>query len=223
MAAPARGRLGCRAIAAILSLLSLGLLLVVAVVDPELAGRLVSEDNPVEWLQVAFAVGSGVLAFAHGRAARRAGQTATLDVAIVAAMALICIGEIDLDRVLFGTQIISTRFFVSPRYALAARAAAALVVVGAPLAAAAWLLAHWRHLWGAIVNALHQPWGQVAAFGMALMLAVEVVERPLSSIKLLPRNFAEEVLEFVAALCIFVGLAARRRDISKTDNDQTNI
>jgi hypothetical protein len=109
---------------------------------------------------------------------------------------------------------------VSPRYPLAARAVAALVVVGAPLAAATWLLAHWRHLWGAIVDALHQPWGQVAAFGMALMLAVEVVERPLSHIELLPRNFAEEVLEFVAALCIFVGLAARRRDISKTDNDQ---
>jgi hypothetical protein len=104
MADPARGRLGCRAIAAILSLLALGLLLVVAVVDPELAGRLVSEDNPVEWLQVALAAGSGVLAFVHGRAAWRAGQTATLDVAIVAAMALICIGETDLDRVLFGTR-----------------------------------------------------------------------------------------------------------------------
>jgi RND family efflux transporter MFP subunit len=48
---------------------------------------------------------------------------------------------------------------------------------------------------------------------MALMLMVEVIERPLAHIEAPPRNFVEEVLELVAALCIFVGLAARRRDM----------
>ena len=208
-----RGRLGCRAVAAILSLLAIGVLLVITVLDRELAGRLGSEDSLVESLQVVFAAGAGILAFGHGRAARRAGQPATLDVAIVAAMAMICIGEVDLDRLLFGTKVISTRFFVNPGYPLAARALAVLVVAGVPLAVAVWLLAHWRSLGAAVVDGLRRPWGQVAAAGVGLMLLVELVEKPLGHIEVLPRNFAEEALEFVSALCIFVGLVARRGDM----------
>jgi RND family efflux transporter MFP subunit len=208
-----RGRLDCRAVAVVLSLLAIALLVVVTVLDPELATRVVSEDHLVEWLQVAFAAGAAILAFRHGRAARQAGQPATLEVAIVAAMVAICIGEVDLDRMVFGTKIISTRFFVSPRYPLAARALAVLVVVGAPLAVAAWLLGHWRYLWEGVVDGLRRPWGQVAAFGMGLMLLVEVFERPLGHLEMLPRSFAEEALELVSTLCIFVGLVARRGDM----------
>jgi RND family efflux transporter MFP subunit len=210
-----RGRLDCRAVAAVLSLLSIAVLLAVAVLDPELAGRLVSEDHLVEWLQVVLAAGAAGLAFGHGRAARRAGQPATFDVAVVAAMVVLCIGEVDLDRMVFGTKIISTRFFVTPRYPLEVRALAVLVVVGAPLAVAAWLLAHWRHLREGVVDGLRQPWGQAAAFGLALMLGVELLEKPLGHIEVLPRSFAEEALEFVSLLCIFVGLLARRRDMMK--------
>jgi RND family efflux transporter MFP subunit len=210
-----RGRFDCRVVAAILSLLAIALLLAAAVLDPELAGRVVREDHLVEWLQVALAAGAAVLAFRHGRAARHAGQPATLDVAIVAAMVAICVGEVDLDRMFFGTKIISTRFFVNPRYPLAVRALAVLVVVGAPLVVAAWLLGHWRRFAEGIVDALREPWGHAAGFGMGLMLVVELLEKPLGHIEALPRNFAEEALELVSALCIFVGLVARRRDMMK--------
>jgi hypothetical protein len=61
------------------------------------------------------------------------------------------------------------------------------------------------------MTGLRQPWGQTAAFGMALFLAVEVFEKQLSRISSLPQYFAEEVLELVGMICILVGVAARRR------------
>ncbi len=204
-------RLGCRAVAAILSVATILVLLGATLLDPVFAARLVDEGGAVELLQVAFAAAAGVMAFRQGRAARRAGEPATLEVAIVASMAALGIGELDLDRMIFGTKVVATRFFVSPRYPLALRALAVAVVVGPPLAVGVWCLRRFRYLWAAAMAGLRQPWGQVAAFGAVLSLAVEVVEKPLGRIGWLPPHFAEEVLECVAALCIFVGLAAGRR------------
>jgi len=80
------GRLGCRGVSVALSLVAIVVLLAISVRDPVLGGRLVDENNVVEWLQVVLCGGAAVLAFRQGRAARRAGQPATLEVAIVAAM-----------------------------------------------------------------------------------------------------------------------------------------
>ncbi|RPH78159.1 MAG: hypothetical protein EHM88_16515, partial [Candidatus Rokuibacteriota bacterium] len=147
MPALSSGGPDCRAVAAALSLLVVAALLAVTIHDPALSARLVAEGRFVESLQVVLAIGAGVLAFRQGRAARRAGRPATLEVGIVAAMAMICIGEIDLDRILFGTKVISTRFFVSPGHPLAERALAVAVIVGVPAALGVWLLIHVRQLW----------------------------------------------------------------------------
>ena len=208
---PSRERVGCRVAAAGLSVAAVVVLLAIAIRDPALARQLVSENNVVEWLQVVLAGTTGVLAFQDARAARRTGQPIALDVAIVGAMAIICIGEVDLDRVFFGTKIISTRFFVDGRRWIVWRALAVLVIVGAPLALGIWLLVHVRELWRSGMTGLRQPWGQTAAFGMALFLAVEVFEKKLSRISSVPQYFAEEVLELVGMICILVGVAARRR------------
>jgi multidrug efflux pump subunit AcrA (membrane-fusion protein) len=209
------GRPDCRAVAATLSLLVVAALLAVTIHDPALSARLVAEGRFVESLQVVLAIGAGVLAFRQGRAARRAGRPATLEVGIVAAMAMICIGEVDVDRMLFGTKVISTRFFVSPGYPLAERALAVTVIVGVPAAIGVWLLVHIRQLWQAGRDGLRQPWGQTAAFGMALFLVIEIVEKPLSNLTLFPRSFLEETLELVCTVCIFGGLVARRGAIMK--------
>jgi multidrug efflux pump subunit AcrA (membrane-fusion protein) len=190
-------------------------LLAVTVHDPALSARLVAEGSVVESLQVVLAIGAGVLALRQGRAARREGRPATLEVGIVAAMAMICIGEVDVDRMLFGTKVISTRFFVSPGYPLAERALAVAVIVGVPAAIGVWLLIHVRQLWQAGRDGLRQPWGQTAAFGMALFLVIEIVEKPLSNLTLFPRSFLEETLELVCTVCIFGGLVARRGAIMK--------
>jgi RND family efflux transporter MFP subunit len=204
-------RADCRAVAAVLGAGLIVALLVAALVDPDLAGRLVDEGGAIETLQVVLLAAAGILAFRQGRAARRAGQPATLEVAIVASMTGLCIGEVDLDRIIFGTKIIATRFFVSPEYPLSLRVLAVVIVVGPPLAVGAWLLARFDHLWSASRESLRQPWGQVAAFGAMLLLTVEVVEKALGRILWLPRNLAEEVLECVAAICIFVGLVTWRK------------
>jgi RND family efflux transporter MFP subunit len=205
----------CRAVAAALSLLVVAALLAVTIHDPALSARLVAEGGVVESLQVVLAFGAGVLALRQGRAARHAGRPATLEVGIVAAMAMICIGEIDLDRILFGTKVISTRFFVSSGHPLAERALAVAVIVGVPAALDVWLLIHVRQLWQVGRDGLRQPWGQTAAFGMALFLVVEIVEKPLSNLTWLPRSFVEETLELVCTVCIFGGLVARRGAIMK--------
>jgi RND family efflux transporter MFP subunit len=203
----------CRPAAAILSLLVVVALLAVAAHDPPLAAHLVGEGGLVEWLQIVLSIGAGALAVRQGRAARRAGRPATLEVAIVAAMAMLCIGEVDLDRMIFGTKVIATRFFVNPTYPLSARAVAVMVIVGVPAAVGIGLLIHVRHLWRAVSDGLRRPWGQAAASGMALFVVVELVETPLNHLSWLPPSFAEESLELVSALGIFVGLVARQRAI----------
>jgi RND family efflux transporter MFP subunit len=188
-------------------------LLMVTARDPALATRLVAEGGVVEWLQVILALGAGGLAALQGRRRLQAGRPVAFEVAVVTAMLMVCTGEVDLDRAIFGTKVISTRFFVNPGYSLALRALAVAGIVGVPVAVGVWLLTRWRHLWQAGLDGLRAPWGQSAGFGAALLLTVGIFEHPLEQISSLPPHFAEETLELVAALCIFAGLAARRRAI----------
>ena len=105
-------RLGCRAVAFLASLVAVTILVLLALHDSHLGAWLVRENGVVEWLQVVLMAIAGVLAARQGLAAKRRGEPFALEVAIVTAMTMICIGEIDLDRVLFGVKIIHTRFFV---------------------------------------------------------------------------------------------------------------
>lgn len=169
-----------------------------------------AEGDVVEWLQVMLLGAAGVLAARQGWLASQAGQAVALEVAIVAAMVMACIGEVDLDRAIFGTKVISTHFFLRARHPLALRALAALIVVGIPAAVGVWLLVRWHALWAAGLEGLRQPWGQTAACGAALFVLVEVLEYPINHIPWQPKYFVEETLELVSAICIFAGLVARR-------------
>jgi hypothetical protein len=210
MRSPSR-RLGCRATVATSCVLALLLLAAIAVSNPRLAESLVAEGAVVEWLQVMMMGAAGALAARQGWAAVRAGESAALEVAIVTTMVMITVGELDLDRVIVGTKIISTRFFVHPKYPLGLRALAVLIVVGAPVAVGLWLLTRWRQLTEAALAALREPWGHTAAFGLALYILTEVFERPIEHIRGQPQHFFEETLELISAIGIFGGLVARRR------------
>jgi RND family efflux transporter MFP subunit len=212
-ASTASRRPGCRAAAAVAGAGVLAALGTVAARDPARAQRLVAEHGAVEWLQVLLTVSAIGLTWLQARRARLAGRPVAFEVGVLTAMVLVAIGEVDLDRALFGTKVISTRFFVNPRYSLPIRALAVVVVVGVPFAVVAWLLTRWRFLWRTGVEALREPWGQTAAFGAVLFLTVEAVERPLGHLRPLPPHFAEESLELVAAICVFAGIAARGRAI----------
>lgn len=205
------GRLGCRATASILCGAAIATLLMIARWHPALAERLLAEGGIVEWLQVLLLGAAGVLAARQGWSARRAGRPVVLEVAIVTSMVMVCIGEVDLDRAIFGEKVISTYFLLYSDHPLALRALAALIVIGIPAAVGVWLLVRWRALWAAGLEGLRQPWGQTAVCGAALFVLIEILERPINHIPWQPRYFVEETLELVAAVCILAGLVARRR------------
>lgn len=204
------GRFGSRATALTFCGLALLVLSGTAVLDPGRAEALMAEHAIVEWLQVALMSGAAVLAARHGISAAATGRSTALDVAIVSSLGMAVIGEVDLDRVIFGTKLITTKFFVHPDHPLAVRALAVLVIVGVPVAVGLWLLTRWRALLAASLAGLREPWGQVAAFGAALYVFVQLFERPIDHIPWQPRNFIEEMLEFLSAICVFVGLVDRR-------------
>jgi hypothetical protein len=185
----------------------------VALVDPALAGRLTVENGVVEWIQVLLEGAAAVLFARHlARDAARVGRVSPLDVVVVASLVGLVIGEVDLDRLIFGTKIIATKFFVDARVALGWRLLAMLVVVGVPLAIGVFALvrirAFWRDGWAAIAR----PWGRVLAASVAVAVLTEVFEKPLGHVPGVPRYFLEELLELVAAIGFIVSAMGRRSD-----------
>jgi len=203
----------CETVAAALALIAVIALSAVALVDPALAGRLTVENGVVEWTQVLLEAAAAVLFARHlARDAARVGRVSPLDVVVVASLIGLVIGEVDLDRLIFGTKIIATKFFVDARVALGWRLLAMLVVVGVPLAIGVFALvrirAFWRDGWAAIA----QPWGRVLAASVAVAVLTEVFEKPLGHVPGVPRYFLEELLELVAAIGFLVSAMGRRSD-----------
>lgn len=183
--------------------------------DPALAARLVREDGPVEWMQAVLLVAALLMAVACGLALARLDHPVAVDVIMAAMMAGLAIGEMDLDKRLFGLKLISTKFFVNPSIPLGYRVLGILLVVGPPvvLAVYAWC---WRvELWSAALRALREPWGQVVFAGAVVLGFTEIFERQLGYLPGYPRNFLEEGLEVCAAVCFFLGLVARRHAIMR--------
>jgi RND family efflux transporter MFP subunit len=183
--------------------------------NPPFAAHFVREDGPVEWAQAVFLVASMVMALACGLALARVQRPVAADVVMAAMMAGLAIGELDLDKRLFGVKLVSTRFFVNPSIPLGYRVLGFLLVVGPPVALAlyAWW---WRaELWSTALRALREPWGQVLLAGSIVLVLTEIFERQLGHVPGFPRNFLEEVLEVCAAICFFLGLVARRHAIMR--------
>jgi hypothetical protein len=182
---------------------------VIAIVNSPLAVALVAEHSLVESLQVALLAAGGLLTARYAWNAARTGRPVALEIAIVTAIAMACISEVDLDRLLFGTKIIAKRFFLSAKTPLALRVLAFLAVVGVPAAVGIWLLMRWRTVRNQLVSALREPWGQTVAFGLVLYAMAQTLERPIDKISWNPHHLLEEAAELVAALCMFIALAAR--------------
>ena len=203
----------CETVAAALALITVAVLSAIAIVEPALAARLTVENGVVEWLQVLLDAGAALL-FGRElvRNARDTGRVSPLDLAIVSCLIGLIIGEADLDRVLFGTKVIWTRFFVDGQIAIQWRLLAALVVVGVPAAISFFVLARFRAFWYEGWAAVAQPWGRVLAASVVLSVLTEVFERQLGHVPGVPKFFLEELFELVAAIGFFVAAVARRAD-----------
>ena len=180
-------------------------------VDPELADRLTREDAAVEWLQAALFTFAGVSALRAAWDGWRVDASPVFEMLVVAMMAGLIIGEVDLDRLVVGRKIISTRFFVDARVWLGWRALAFFVIALPPVALAIYALRRRRELLAAIRRATRESWGRVFIVGVIVFGLTELFEKPLGRIPGLPRYMVEEVLELVAAICFTVALYARSR------------
>lgn len=177
---------------------------------PRLADAISQEDGPLEMVQVALFGATGAIALSSAVALRRAGRSVMLDALIVAAMGGLVIGEIDLDRQIFGVKVIHTRFLMNEQIAIPLRVLAAIVVVGVPAALGLWMVVRWRTLWRATLAALREPWGQVFAGGAVMFAIAEIFEKPLARATFAPRNSLEESLELAAAIAFFLAVVVRR-------------
>lgn len=194
-----------------LALIAVGVMSVIALVEPAVADRLTLENGVVEWLQVILDAGAALL-FGRDlvRNARTTGRLSPLDLAIVSCLIGLILGEVDLDKVLFGTKVISTRFLVSGKVAIQWRLLAALVVVGVPVAIGVFVLARFRVFWREGWAAVAQPWGRVLAASVAVAVLTEIFEKQLGHVPGVPKFFLEELFELVAAIGFLVAAVGRR-------------
>jgi hypothetical protein len=202
---------GAETLAAALVLGAVAILFLMLFVNPPLAHWLTIEDGVVEWLQVILDAIAVALIGRHLVRDSAEGRRSPLDVLTVAMLIGLIIGELDVDRRLFGTKIISTAFFFKAKYALPWRLLAALVVVGVPAAVGIYALRHVRTLWREGWSAVAQPWGRVLAASAVVLVLTEIFERPLGHVPGVPHFFLEETLELVASIGICVAAAAHPR------------
>ncbi|HUG36223.1 MAG TPA: hypothetical protein VML54_04695, partial [Candidatus Limnocylindrales bacterium] len=98
----AEGFSRAEAIGLALALAVTGVFLGVLVVDTGLAARLVVEDGPVEWAQVPLFLVAGLLRAKSAFRCAAERRPAAPDVLLAFGFAVLVIGEVDLDKVLFG-------------------------------------------------------------------------------------------------------------------------
>ena len=198
MASSGRGWL-----AVVVALGPVTLLVILAFAAPALTEHLVSDEGPVEWLQAALGAVAAVLALVRARALARAGRPATFDVVIAMLLAGMALGEIELDRLLFGTKLTGLRFLLRPRKPVAWpwRVLAALVVFGLPIGIALYALTHARAVTRSGLAALRAPWGRLLFAGFVLFGLTQVFERVLNRVHFVSDLFVEEALELVATGC----------------------
>jgi hypothetical protein len=148
----------------------------------------------------------------------RAGVSPIAEVLIAAMMAGLIIGEVDLDRLIVGRKIVSTRFLVDTGVWLGWRALALLAMAVPPIVLGVYALLEWRELLGAIPRALGEPDGRVFIGGCLIFGLTEIFEKPLGHIPRMPRYMAEETLELLAGICFAVALYARVRRLRSESN-----
>ena len=181
----------CETVAAALALSAVALLSAIALADPPLAARLTVEHGVVEWLQVLLDTGAAML-FARDlvRNVRDTGRVSPLELAIVACLIGLIMGEVDLDRVLFGAKIASTQFFLNGKVALSWRGLAFLFVWGVPVAVGFFVLLRFRAFWPEGWAAVAQPWGRVLATSVAIAVLTGVFGKQLGHVPGVPKYFS---------------------------------
>jgi hypothetical protein len=186
-------------------------LVVLGFIDPALTARLVSEEGPVEWVQAALSAFAAALAFFRARRLGRAGRSPAFDLVVATGLLVLAAGELELDRWIFGTKVIGTRFLLGPRKPVAWpwRVVANLIAVGVPAAVGIYAAVRIRPLIDAGRAAMREPWGWILLAGVAFFGAGQVFERALDSLRFVSPFFFEEVAELAASCCFVAAYVLR--------------
>jgi hypothetical protein len=198
-------------VATAISLITAALLGAAVVLDPAVAERLSREDDVVEWMQAGLFALAAVFALASAWATWRSGASPVLEILITGMLTGLVIGELDLDKMLLGRKIISTRFLVDGRVGLGWRALAGVAVGGPPVVLAIYALRRRAELVRAIRRTLAEPGGQALLVGVVIFGLTEAFEKPLGRIPGLPKYFLEETFELIAGMWLSVGTYAHWR------------
>lgn len=186
-------------------------LVVLGFIDPALTARLVSEEGPVEWVQAALSAVAAGLALLRARQLGRAGRSPAFDLVVATLLLVLVAGELELDRWIFGTKVIGTRFLISPRKPVAwpGRVVTNLIAVGVPTAVGIYAALRIGPLIDTGLAALREPWGWILFAGVAIFGAGQVFERALDSLRFVSPFFFEEAAELAAAGCFVAAYVVR--------------
>ncbi|HSE03076.1 MAG TPA: hypothetical protein VLK35_02885 [Methylomirabilota bacterium] len=184
----------------------------VAFTDAGLAGLLVRENGPFEWLQVVLFAGAALICARLVPLERGAGRSGAPDSLLTASFAFMVVRELELPRLFLGRSIKITRLARDvpagrPRDIIFVLVVAALTIgLGVYAFRRRAALAAWGR------RALETPWGRLLLLGLSIVVLTQVFERPLNHLvsKGLPDPLLEETLELLAALYCFLALIQRR-------------
>lgn len=201
-------------LAALLVLAPVALLLVLGIVDPALTARLVDEHGPVEWMQVGLSAVAAALALGRARSLVRAGRSPAFDLVVGLVMIVLAVAELELDRWIFGTKVVGSRFFLAPRKPVAWpwRTITNVIAYGVPAAVGVYALARARELVDVARTALREGWGWSLLGGVVVLGASQGLERTLARLAFVSPYFAEEVAELAGAACFVLAYAVRPRE-----------
>jgi hypothetical protein len=174
--------------------------------DPDVAGRLAAEDHLLEWAQVGLLLAAAVLGARGALAGAPAWRPRPPGVLLTVGLVGILMGEVDLDRRLFGVKVVATRFLFDGRVWLPFRVLVGAVLAAVPMALGWYALRRRADLVAALARLARAPSGQVLLAGVLLFALTEALEAPLGHLPWLPRYVAEEPLELVAGIWVLLGL-----------------
>jgi len=210
----AGGGMSDYALAAALTVVAMAGVAAVVIVDLGLAGPLMSEDGPVEWLQVVLFAGAALIAARFATLEWAARRSAAADVLLAGGFAFLAIGEMELPRLILGKSVRIARLARDVAAGLPRESMLVLVVAGLAVTVGVYTLRHRADLvaWGRA--ALRTSWGRLLLLGASILVLTAVFERSLNRMvgAGLPRPLLEESFELLAALYCFLALVLRPRE-----------
>ncbi|MBI2527919.1 MAG: hypothetical protein HYV93_18280 [Candidatus Rokubacteria bacterium] len=198
-------------LAAWLTLVVSAVLLGIALSDVQLAARLASEDDALEWLQVILLVAAAAVSarcFLRQRARQQSGAP---DLLLTAVFGVLIVGELEVQRRLVGAPLKLRRLLGHPAAAPLREWALAVAIGAFFIALVAYALYHRVELWRWARTALSEAWGRLLLTGVTVFGVTELFERRFNRTwaTVLPRNFVEETLELLAALYFLLAMLER--------------